>query len=105
MIANSIEGGEGGVSNGRGLLEREVGRLRQEVVFSSARILGEGAPAPAEHLVARSKLLHVFADRLDLPGQIESRYPCLGLSGPDTMRMTYGMPLSRCQSPILTAAA
>jgi hypothetical protein len=43
LIANSIEGGESGVSNGRGLFKREVGRLRQEVVLCGARIFGEGA--------------------------------------------------------------
>ena len=54
-------------------LKREVGRLRQKVALRSARIVGEGAFAPAEHLIARPKLLHVSADRLDLPGDVESR--------------------------------
>src|SRR5919109_39745 len=74
LIANGGEGGERGVSDGRRLLEGEVGRLRQEVVLRGARILGEGAPAPAEHLIARSKLFEVSADRLDLTGDIEPRY-------------------------------
>src|SRR6185295_8069151 len=68
------EGCERGVSDGRRLLEREVRRLRQEVVLRGAGILGEVAPAPAEHLIARSKLLDVSADRLDLTGDIESRH-------------------------------
>jgi hypothetical protein len=73
LIANGSEGGERRVSNGRRLLEREVRRLRQEVVLCSAGILGEGASAPAEHLIAGSKPLDVPADRLSLPGHIESR--------------------------------
>src|SRR6478672_2999925 len=80
LIANGSEGGERGVSNGRRLPEREAGRLRQDVVLRSARILGEGAPTPAEHLIARSKLLYAAADCLDLPGHVESR--CLALWTP-----------------------
>jgi len=67
LIANSLEGGECGHPNGRGLLEREVGRLERKVVLSSTRILGKGAFAPAEYLITWLKLLHVLADRLDLP--------------------------------------
>jgi hypothetical protein len=86
LIANGVEGGERGVSDRRRLLEREVGRLRQEVVLCSARILSEGAFAPAEHLIARPKLFHVSADRLDLPGYIESRNlaPRLAQANPQT---------------------
>src|SRR4051812_19434253 len=74
LIANGGEGCERGVSDGRRLLEREVGRLRQEVALHGAGILGEGAPTPAEHLITRSKLLDASADRLDLTGDIESRH-------------------------------
>jgi hypothetical protein len=35
-------------------------------------MLSEGAFASAEHLIARPKLFHVRADRLNLPGYIES---------------------------------
>ena len=41
--------------------------------MSSARIFSKGASAPAENLIARSKLRHVLADRLDSTRQIESR--------------------------------
>src|SRR3954454_5404989 len=74
LIANGREGGERGVSNCRRLLEREVGRIRQDGALRSARILGERTPAPAEHLIARSKLLDPASDRLDLPSHIESWY-------------------------------
>jgi hypothetical protein len=73
LIAKSLEGGECGHPNGRGLLEREVGRLRREVVLSSTRIFREGTFAPAEYLITWLKLLHVLADRLDLPRDIVSR--------------------------------
>jgi len=83
LIANGIEGRESRVTDGRGLLERQVGRLRQEVVLWSARILGESALAPAEHLIARSKLLHVSADRLDPARDISSRDLALRLAQAD----------------------
>ena len=38
-----------------------------------ARILGAGSVARAEHLIARLEVLHILADRLDLPCQVESR--------------------------------
>jgi hypothetical protein len=37
-------------------------------------MLGERALAPAEHLIARSKLRDVPADRFNLPGHIKSRH-------------------------------
>jgi hypothetical protein len=82
LIANGIEGGERRVSNGRGLLKCEVRRLCQEVVLTGTRILGEGAVAPAENFVTRLKLLYVAADRLNLPGHVDTRYlaPWLGQS-------------------------
>ena len=83
LIANGIEGGEGRVSDGRGLLKREVGRLRQQVVLFSTRVFGKGAVAPAENLIAWLKLLHAVADRFNLPRQIESRYLVLRLEQPD----------------------
>jgi hypothetical protein len=61
------------------LLKREVGRLGQEAALCGTRILGERAPAPAEHLIARTKLIDVSADRLDLPGDIHPRYLTLRL--------------------------
>jgi hypothetical protein len=79
LIANRSEGGEGRVSNGGRLLKREVGRPGQEVVLRSTRILGEGAPAPAENLISGPKLLHVFPGDLNLPDYVEPRYLAPGL--------------------------
>ena len=72
LIAQQLEGGGGGHPDGCGLREREVGRLRHEVVRSSARILGEGARAPAEDLIAHLELRHVLADGLHCPCDIRS---------------------------------
>ena len=58
--------------DGSRLLEREIGRLRQEGILCSTRIFGEGALAPPEDLIARSNLLHVPADRLNLTGDVEA---------------------------------
>src|SRR5450759_2562743 len=48
LIAKNLEGGGCGHPDRRGLLEGEVGRLRQEMVLCGAHILGESASAPAE---------------------------------------------------------
>ena len=74
LIANGGQRSERGVSNRRRLLKREVGRLGQEIALRSTRILGERALAPAEHLIARPKLLDASPGRLNLPCDIESRY-------------------------------
>ena len=70
VVAKELEGGRGGDADGRRLLEREVGRLPDELVLGRPRVLGEGAGAPPEDLVARSESLHVLADRLDRPRDI-----------------------------------
>src|SRR3954468_7722465 len=71
LIANGGECGERRVSDRGRLFEREIGWLRQEVVLCSTRVLGEGAFAPTEHLIARSKLMHVRPDCLDLAGYVD----------------------------------
>ena len=53
LVAKRLEGGEAGDGDGRGLLEAEVGRFGREVVLWSAGVLGVGAVAPAEDLIAR----------------------------------------------------
>src|SRR5436189_6070934 len=83
LITNGIEGGKGRVSNGRGLLEREVARLRQKPVLLSTRVFGKGAVAPAENLIAWLKLLNGPADRFNLSRQIKSRYLMLRLEQAD----------------------
>ena len=53
VVAKELEGGRRGHADGGRLLEREVGRLLDELVLGRVGVLGEGAGAPAEHLVAR----------------------------------------------------
>lgn len=71
-IAKHVEGDASGLGNGRGLLEREVHRLRHEVVLASTHILGEGTLAPAEYLITWLNLRHVLADRFNLPRDIRA---------------------------------
>ena len=55
VIADRQEGDGAGHGNGRGLLERQVGRLGHQRIFGDGRVLGKGAsqmPGPAEDLVA-----------------------------------------------------
>ena len=75
-IAKSLEGGQCGDGYGRSLLEREPGRFRDESVLFGTRVFGKGAPAQSEHLIARSKLRDVPANRLDMPRHINSRDTC-----------------------------
>ena len=93
LIANGGQGGQRGIADRGGLLEREVGRLRKEVVLGGARVFGERALAPAEHIIASTKLLDVPADRLNLPGHIESRYLAPRLEQPDRRAHGVGDPL------------
>src|ERR1700694_602042 len=65
LIAKNLKGGRGGNPNGRSLLEREVGWLQYEMVLGGTRILGKGASAPADYLIAWSELRHILADRLN----------------------------------------
>src|SRR2546425_12014074 len=58
LLAKKLECGGCGHPDGRGLLEREVGRLRHEVVGRPGRVLGEGPRAPAEDLIARLEVGH-----------------------------------------------
>lgn len=73
VVAESLQGRDGRDRNGGGVLERHVGRLRHEVVLSRERVLGEGAIAPAEHLIAGLEPRHVRADCLDVPCDIPPR--------------------------------
>jgi hypothetical protein len=78
VVANSLQGGEGRDGAGGRLLEAEVLRLGCELVLLGAGVLGEGALADSEHLVARLERGHVLADRLDAPGDLPSSYADLG---------------------------
>ena len=80
VVAEKLQRGGGGNAHGRGLLEGDVRWLPNEMVLGRGHVLGEGALAPAEDLVACSKSLHVLADRLDSPCDIGSRNADLGLA-------------------------
>src|SRR5919199_1295809 len=66
QVAERLKGGEAGDGDDRRLLEGEAGRLRLEMVLTGTGVLGVGAVAPAEHLVARLEPGDVAADCLDL---------------------------------------
>src|SRR5450759_2214288 len=83
LIAKQLESCGCGHSDGRGLLEREVGWLQEELILSSTRVLGKGARAPAENLIAESEFRDIFADCLDRSGDVRSRNRVLWLAQPD----------------------
>src|SRR5256885_10871869 len=56
LIAKKLEGGRGGHTNGRGLLNSEVGGLQHEMACWSARVLGESPGTPTEHLISRLEI-------------------------------------------------
>ena len=82
LVAKSLQGGEPRHRYRRRLLEREVGRLRRELVLGSAHVLGEGAAALAEYFIARSKLRHVHADRLNVSCHVDAGDDPLRLAQP-----------------------
>ena len=56
------------------MLKRELARLQRELIVCGAYILGAGAVALTEYLVARLESLHMIAYRLNLPCDVESWY-------------------------------
>ena len=82
-VPKRLEGGEPGDGDGRGLLEAEVGWLGRELVLWRAGVLGEGAAAPAEHLVTRLEPGHLAADRLHAPGDVHAQDGGLGFPQPE----------------------
>ena len=73
LVAKALQRGERRHGHGRRLLERHVRRLRHDrSLLANAHVLGEGAVSPAEHLVTRSKLRDVLADRLHRPGEVDA---------------------------------
>jgi hypothetical protein len=56
-VAKTLQGGQAGDRDGRGLTEGKVRRLARELVLAGARVLGEGTladaedPSPAANLV------------------------------------------------------
>lgn len=53
VVAQALQGGQAGDGDHRRLLEGQVCWSGCELVLASARVLGEGALADAEHLIAR----------------------------------------------------
>ena len=82
-VAKRLEGGAGGGGYGCRLLEGEVRRLERERVFSGGCVLGKGAVAGAEDLVAGLEPRHVLADRLDGAGDIHAPNTSLGCAEPE----------------------
>ena len=70
VIADRLERGAARHRNGRGLLERDVGRLAHELVGGAGRELGERALHEAHDLVAGTQFLDVDADGLDTPRDV-----------------------------------
>jgi hypothetical protein len=68
LVAQSLEGSGRRDGDGRRLIECEVCRLGRQLVFACAGVLGEGAFAGTNHLIARPEPGHSLADRLDPSG-------------------------------------
>ncbi len=82
VVAQALQGGQAGDGDRRRLLEGEVRGPVRELLLPSERILGEGALADAEHLVAGLEAGHVLADRLHDPGEVHAGYGGLGHTEP-----------------------
>jgi hypothetical protein len=67
-----LQGGQAGDGDHGRLFEGEVRRPGRQLVLAGAGVLGEGALADAEHLIAGLELSHVVADRLHDPGHIHA---------------------------------
>jgi hypothetical protein len=65
VVAQPLQGRDGRDRDRGGLLEAHVRRLGDQAVLAGDHELGEGAGAPAEHLVAGPEAGHVRADGLD----------------------------------------
>ena len=77
----------------RRLLEGQAHRLGYHLVCLRARVLGERAPAEAEHLVAVPQSAHVRAGPLHPSGRVDPGHPGLRLVSP-TSPMSRAKPLS-----------
>ena len=82
IVAKELEGRACGHAHGCGLLEGEIGRFLDELTLWCTRVLGEGTGAPPEHLLPRSKALHLRTDRLNSPGDVGSWNAVLWLAQP-----------------------
>ncbi len=82
-VAQSLEGSAGGGGYSCRALEGEICRLEREHVLSGKCVLGKGAGAGTEDLVAGLELRHVLADRLDHPCDINTPNTRFGRAEPE----------------------
>src|SRR6266542_2546661 len=109
-VTQRLQGRARGGGNGRGLLEGDRGRLRDDLVARGARVLGEGAGdievgAGSEDLVPGVQICDLPTDLGDRAGNVRPRTPCLGRRSPAPRRATYGTPLTMTPSARLRPAA
>jgi hypothetical protein len=74
----------------RRLLEGEVCGFRRELLLPSERVLGEGALADAEHLIAGSEPARILADRLHDPCEVHAGDGGLGRTEPERQSSEVG---------------
>src|SRR5215218_7124203 len=72
VVAQGLQGSRAHDGDHSRLLEGEVCRLERELVLRSTHVLGVGALADAEHLIAWLEPSHVPADPLHDPGHIRA---------------------------------
>jgi len=82
VIAKRLEGDHRRHRDRRGLLEGDVDRHPCKRVLGGRGVLGIGAAAPAEDLVARAEPGHAAAHRLDRPGDVGPANDVLRLAQP-----------------------
>ena len=74
----ALQGGKGGDGNSRGVLERKIGRLGAQSGFRRTGVLGEGAFAGAENVVARAEACHGGSSGFDGAGDVSAEARVLG---------------------------
>jgi hypothetical protein len=105
-VADRLQGGQAGNRHGRGLCKGEVRGPGRELVGPGPRVLGEGTPGDAEHLVAYRQRRHLCADRLDPPGDLPARHGGLGRPDPVSRQAhRIGQAGHEMQTPRSTPAA
>ena len=78
LVANSLKRARARDGDGRGLLEREVGRLRRKQLRGDRHVLSEGTHAGAEHLIARTEPRDAPTNGFDPTGDLLPGDPSLG---------------------------
>ena len=78
MVAEGLQGGDGGDGHGGGLLVGQVRRHPRELVRSRRGVLGERGVARPEHRVAGLKRGNLLADGVDGSGELRAESGGLG---------------------------